>query len=161
MAAIPLWALGRHVTAVTIQPFAAAPDGTLTSGASAQALTAIIDEIELDHDSGPQNVPPLTSNHESMVPVRQNNTYTLSEILRPAAGLNILALVYYDFATIGSESIRCDYARIQITRAGKVFTDYFLMAEYTESIRQGKNVGRMVLMQAEASGDAAIGYANA
>lgn len=158
MAAIPRWALGLNVTVVSIQPFAAAPDGTLTSGASASVLTAIIDEGELDHDGGAQNVPPLTSNHEANLLIRQNNTYTLTEILRPAANLNILAAVYYDTALIGGENIRCDYAKVIITRAGKTFTDYFLMAEYTESIRQGKNVGRMVLMQAEVSGDT-VGYA--
>ena len=161
MPAVPLWALGRHVTAIGIQTFSAGPDGTLTAGSLDVSMLTIIDEIEIDEDGGAQNVPPLTSNHESMILVRKNDTYTLTQILRPNTGQNTLAAAYYDTSGSGATLARCDYAKITIARAGKQFIDYFLMADYTESIRQGKNVGRMVLMQADSSGDATIGYTNA
>lgn len=158
MAVLPLWALGRHVTAIGIQTFAAAPDGTLTAGSLNVSLLAIIDDIEIDADGGAENAAPLTSPHENQVLVRQNDTYILTQILRPAAGSNTLAAAYYDTATIATEVIRCDYARIEIIRAGKRFVGYFLMGDYTESVRQGKSTGRMTLMQTDISGDATVGY---
>lgn len=159
MPAIPPWALGRHVTAITIRAFSAAPDGTLTGvGVGAITITGIIDEIDLDEDAGAQNVPPVTSPHESMILVRQSDTYILTEILRSNTGLNILAAAYYATTGTTPNVVRCDYANVNITRAGKTFGFYGLMADYTESIRQGKNTGRLTLMQADVTGDATVGY---
>lgn len=141
MSQLPIFLIGRNVSAVTLTLLAVAADGTL-SDSTAYTLTGVIDEVEYNGQTSLESIPHLTSARDHMVAVQTDDSITLVEVLQAASSsaYNLLATAFFSAS---------DYARVAITRGSGSWTFTALMESYEETLQRGKTVGRLVLRQTD------------
>lgn len=131
------YALGQHITVVTIAPITySAGTGTVGTAKSIQAYLGEGGGISGSVDT--ENVSPVTSTKRNPVPLEVGTRITLTEILRKTGNdRDILAALYY------GATLRC---QIVYTRGGRTFTMNGLMVSYDESTRKGA-IGSTVVFE--------------
>jgi len=144
MAAVPQWLTGRFVSSVTVTPldFEAATGNLIAGTVAIQTLTGLVDEIDVNGEETTENIVALTSTRDNEVPIEDNTSISLTEILRSGAGNSLLAKCW---ATAGAG----DYAQVSIVRDQNTWTFVGVMQSYSESLRKGKSVARMNFVMAD------------
>lgn len=137
MAQVPTWAIGKDYT-VTLIPLSVDTAGTLTTTTSSYALTAVVDEIDIDTETDRENIQTMTQRRSNMVVTGLSTKVTLTQIVSKADASNILSGVFF----VNSPS---DYCRVTIARGGKTYTFDGVYASHTEKPRRGKTVASLVL----------------
>jgi hypothetical protein len=167
MAAVPLWMLGKHVTAVqavlqTVDPVTGALANAGTFGgisptadfiASSGSSTAnpptivfsagLVDSISLRGRKQEEEISSVNETHANHVPIYVGYSLVVVEILRQAAAKSLWANLWT--ASDPSQNLSRIVA-ITFARAGNKWSGYLRMARYPEIIRRGKNVARMELV---------------
>jgi hypothetical protein len=139
MPSIPIWLIGRNVTSVAITPQVANAAGLLSNSTVGQkTITTVVDEINYGGQITTQEISALTASRENPVPIEQDDTLVITEILRQAAGSNNLAACWN-----GSDNP--DVALFQFTRGGNACSFYGLMSDLEYDVEKGKSVVRMTL----------------
>lgn len=139
MATIPLWLVGRHITAVVVTPQVANSAGVLSDAAlGAQSFTALIDGIQYSGSVTTQEISAITSPRLNHVPIEQDDTMVVSEIMRSAAG-SVLATACWTAA--GNP----DWALFAFSRGGNSISMYGLMTRVEEGVTRGKCVARLTI----------------
>lgn len=143
MTAIPVWLTsGSGPFSVTLTPQTRASDGTLSDG-TLVTLTGTLDDIEFENNPKNENIKPMSTRRANYVPVEDDPSWTLVELLK-SNGTNLLATANYT----------ADYFKLVVTRGGQAYTHYGVRGPYSESIKNGKSVARLVLQPVD------IGSAN-
>lgn len=134
MATIPLWAVGKHVTAYVITPQSinlttgvmTDVTGTATFGTTSVAWATLgsmrghLEDVEVDQNVQTENIPTMDSMHANEVPIEFSTTYRLTE-LEKSAGFNKLAQL---------TNCGYNYYKIALTRGGQTWTGYGLLGNY-------------------------------
>lgn len=132
---LPLWLVGRDVTGTTLTPQTVAPTtGVLTDTTPVATLFGHVDSVAIRSRKTTEEISPMDTVRENMVPIKVGTSIEVSEILKKS-GTNLLATAYYGSA---------DYFKVALTRGGQVFTFYGLFSSYEESLNRGKSTGTAV-----------------
>lgn len=147
MVAIPIWLIGKHVSAITITPQDIASDGTLSNNSvGAKSLVGMLDQIEMNQENDLENIQALDIRRNNNVIVGTGTSFTLTQILRQndVAGTptNILAAVSNGMTGLSGGA---DIHLINITRGGRSFAFYGIARSYNETINRGKSTCRLVV----------------
>ena len=144
MATIPLWMIGKHVTACTAKLCTVDSSGVLTAGTGLDAAdlvsTGVIDEFELNASRTTENIAAITQVTAHHVRIARRDSVSISEIMRTGQNACLLANLWYS-----STSGASDIVQFIFTRGGSTWTFYGVMLSYSESVVRGKNVARMTL----------------
>jgi hypothetical protein len=132
MATLPLWLTGTGSGPVVITPQSVnAGTGVMTDTTPVATMTGMIDNISVRSRKTTEEISPMDSLPENLVPIKTGTTVEVTEILKKA-GTNLLAQAYY-----GSN----DYFKVAVPRGAQSFLFYGLLSDYTETLVRGKNVG--------------------
>jgi hypothetical protein len=123
--------------------------GTLTSGTGADAAVLVggglawglVDELELNASKVTENISPVTETKAHHVSLGRRDSLTITEILRTGK----ITTISNCFLSNLWSSPTSRYVQLVFTRGGNTWSGYFLMQGYEETLRRGKNVGRMTL----------------
>lgn len=152
MATIPLWLLGRGVTAVVITPMVSDANGLLSDSAlGAQSFTTIADEISYQGSVTTQEISALTSTRRNSVVIEQDDTMVMTHIMRSTAGENLAAAIWVDPAL-------SNFAYFQFSRGGNSVNMYGALTRYEEDVQRGKSVSRLTIKILDTPGTANPAY---
>ena len=143
MAAVPVWLLGRHLTAVTLTQQSVAADGTLTpgTGSAIKTLTALCNRVKLRSNPMLEDVGPVNKTKANNVILQDDFTLEI-EVLLKSSGENPLAA-----AVTASDYFVCVF-----TRGGQTWTQTVVRGEFDDGVEnQGKNTSTLVLHCADIS----------
>ena len=150
MASIPTWLIGKYVTSISVQPLT--PNlstgllGPLTiSGLTAFVMTGQLDEITPTSANDTENIVPLDVRQNNEVIIGSGTSLTLVEILNQNLYTSTNGPGTFAGNVLMQLAARADYAFITFTRGGSIWSSYFVVGEYGQSIRRGKSVGTMSL----------------
>lgn len=140
MATIPLWLIGRTVTAVVVTPQIANSAGVLSNSVlGAQSFTTVVDEIQYSGSVTTAEISALTAARQNPVVIEEDGTMVVTEIMRSAAGSVIAAAIWT--ATTGDPA----WALFQFSRGGNSISMYGLLTRYEETVTRGKSVARLTI----------------
>lgn len=122
MAKIPVWALGRHVTAFTLTPQTVASDGTLADATPSYTLYGHLQDVEIETSVTFENISAMDRPFENNVPVEVATIYRCTELEKNSATPSYLAEAMY----VAPSGI----FKITLTRGGKTWTGYGIIANY-------------------------------
>lgn len=135
MTAIPIWLLGKHVTAVTVTPQTVSTAGVLTPSTPVETLVGFWDEIDITSENTLENIQSADQRRDNNVITGTGTTVRVVEILKTndssATPTNLLATLFYGSA---------DYYQVTLTRGGRSFSFYGVARSYNEGYRRGKSV---------------------
>lgn len=134
---VPTWLIGKFVTGMAAIGQIVATNGDLSNDTT-YSLVTLLDEITPEATNDTENIVPLDVRQNFEVIVGSGQAITLVEILNQQTGTsapagNCLQQLSYAY----------DIALITFTRSGLVFSGYFTIGSYGESIRRGKSVGTL------------------
>ena len=134
---IPLWFVPHGVGpfSVTLTPLTLQSEGGF-SGGEEMSLTGVVDEIDIRSRNTVENISPMHQRQAHYVVVESETELRLVEILR-RKGTNFLPSVGHLH----------DYARVVLTRGDQTWSFVGVVSRYEESIRKGKSVAVLVLLQ--------------
>lgn len=141
MVSIPVWLVGKHVTAVTLTPQSVASDGTITDTTPVATMVGHVDEVTISMRSENEEISPMNTTRLNHVQLKVGTTITIHEILK-SNGTNYLAT-----AATGATAV----FKVLVTRGGQGFTFYGLLESYEEGLRRGKSTGSMTLAMLDIS----------
>lgn len=133
--AVGLYAVGRHLTVVSLTPMAAnASTGVLTPGTTV-TITGLVDELEAEEQVTTEEISPITSARENHVGLMYGARLRVAEILTyPASVANVrgpqLLLLKSTLLSVG-------YCRVNWTHGSNV-NEYFGLFERMSSPWRGK-----------------------
>lgn len=134
MASVPVWLLGRHLTACSLTPQTVASDGVLTPGTT-KTLTAKINRVKLRGQPVLDNVSPVNATKANNVIVEDDFVLEL-EVLLVSNGENPLA------AAVTS----ADYFTGTFTRGGQAWSCTVVRGEFDDGVEnKGKNTSSLML----------------
>lgn len=137
MPSIPLWIIGRTVTAVVVTPLIPDVDGLLGAAAlAAQSFTAIADEISYSGTVQTAEISPLTASRQNLVPLEEDGVMVITEILRNSALLNLGARIWM-------QTDNPDRALFQFSRGGNKLEMYGTLDSYDETVTKGKSIAHL------------------
>jgi len=85
--AVPLWAVGRNLTLVSLTPMTANPStGVLTAGTT-YIITGLVDELEAEEQVTTEEISPITSFRENHVSLMVGTRFRVAEILTTPASV--------------------------------------------------------------------------
>lgn len=138
MPSIPLWVIGRTVTAVVATPLIADANGLFSTHAlGALSFTAIADEISYASTVQTVEISALTSSRKNEIPLEQDDRMIISEILRASTNGCLGARAWT--AAGGS------WCRFQFSRGGNAISLYGAIADYEENVTKGKCIARLAI----------------
>jgi hypothetical protein len=155
MATIPLWLIGRTVTAVIATPLIPDGDGLLSAAAmGAQSFTGVADEISYQGSVTTQEISALTSSRRNAVVIEQDDTMVITEVMRSAAGQNLGAAIW-----VAADAP--PQALFQFSRGGNQVALYGTLTRYEEDVQRGKSVARLTIriVDTPGTGNPALGAA--
>jgi len=120
--AVPLWAVGRHLTLVQITPLTAqANTGVLIPGTTV-VITGLVDGLEPEETVTHEEISPITTTRENQVPIMYGTRMRVVEILTSQASLyNVRGP---QLLLLKSTFIATNYALIQWTHGGNTNSFY-------------------------------------
>ena len=143
--AMPLWLLGKHLTAVTITPLTEdATTGAVSEG-TAQTLTGQIDFVLLAMDPVTDTIMPVNATRVHTEILMNSDGLVLGEILTRKNGSTepILPALVYAY----------DLMKVIFTRGGKTWTYYGRRGPYSDGVSSpGKNIVELTLLPINPSG---------
>lgn len=128
MAVIPLWAVGRHVTTVTLYPQAVDSAGTLSDTTPSQVMFGHLESIEIHGEAEMENISAMDRRVKNEVIIEVGTTLRMTEFAKQSSLTNKLAQAYY-----GSN----DYFRYVITRGGQSWTGYGIIQRFGSNMPKG------------------------
>jgi hypothetical protein len=108
-------------------------DGLFTAG-SAVSFTAIVDEISYSGRVTTAEISPLVTNRRNEVPIEEDHTLSLIEIMRNGAALNLGALLWTG-AT--------EYALFTFSRGGNSYSAYGVLDSYSETVTKTRSTATL------------------
>jgi hypothetical protein len=135
MPTVPLWLIGRTVTAVIVTPQTADADGVLTPG-SGVSFTAVVDEIGYSGRVTTAEISALTASRRNEVPIEEDHTLTLTEIMRNGAALSLGCLVW-----TGAP----DRASFYFSRGGNSILVYGVLSDYSETVTKTRSMATLTI----------------
>lgn len=123
MATLPAWAVGRHVTAVTITPQSASATTAgyvLSDVTPATTFYGHLDEISVDQEIDVEEISPMNSRIQHNVPISFGTKVRFTE-LEKATGTNLAAALW---------NTGYDYFKYVITRGSQSWTGYGVIGNY-------------------------------
>lgn len=136
MSQLPLWAVGRNITAygITAQSMNTSTgvlaDATPTS-TYAVSVYGHLQECEVEQNVTLENISPMDSLYENNVPIEFGTTYRVTEIEK-SAGVNKLAML----ANSGY-----NYFKVVLTRGAQTWTGYAVISNYRMTAQKNKVLG--------------------
>lgn len=147
MASVPVWLIGKHVTACQIFcGVTVAANGTITDG-SGTTIYGHLADVNIESQNELENISEMAQRRQNFVIIESGTTFVLTELLK-SNGTNILASAGYV----------SDYVKITLTRGGQSFTFYGVIESYSESLVKGSGRGVMRVRMVD-SGAANPSYA--
>lgn len=141
--AVPVWLLGKHVTAFTLVP-QTNTNGTLSAGSSTN-IAGTWDEIDITSEPETEEISSADASRQNHVVLKNNTRFRCTGLLK-YNGVN-------QPAAILSAN---DYFQMNVTRGGQTWTGYFIRGNYTEAIRKGRSTWTVEFMFAD--NGAEMGY---
>lgn len=143
---MPLWLLGKHLTAVTITPCTEdATTGAVSEG-SANTLTGQIDFVRLAIDPVTDTIMPVNATRVHTEILLNSDGLVLGEILTRKNGVisePILPALAYAY----------DILKVVFTRGGKTWTYYGRRGPFSDGVSSpGKNICELTLLPIDVSG---------
>jgi len=130
--ALPVWLVGRHVTACAIHcGVTVAANGNITDG-GATTIYGHLAEVQIESANELENISEMAQRRKNHVIIESGTTFTLTELLK-SNGTNILA----------SAAFASDVVKITLTRGAQDFTFYGMIESYTETMPKGSGRGVM------------------
>lgn len=128
MATLPLWAVGRHVTAYTLTPQSVnATSGVLADvSASAQTIYGHMRDCEVEQNVTLENISSMDSLAENNIPIEFGTSYRITE-LEKSAGTNKLAYLV---------NSGYNFFKAALTRGGQSWTGYAVISNYRMSAQK-------------------------
>jgi hypothetical protein len=141
MATIPLWLLGRHLTAVTLIPQTVnATTGVLSAGTT-QTLTVVTKSITIRREPQSEDIRPVNSSVVNNVNHSDDSTLDLTILLRQ--GVGAIARNQIEDAIAAS-----DYFQANFTSGAKAWSGYFTRGTSTDGVTNyGANEASITLRQ--------------
>lgn len=137
MPSIPLWIIGRAVTAVVVTPLIADTNGLLGAATlGAQSFTTVADEISYSGTVQTVEISPLVSSRRNEVPLEEDGVMVITEIMRNSALLNLGALIWM-------QTDNPDRALFQFSRGGNKIEMYGTLDSYDETVTKGKSMAHL------------------
>ena len=137
--AIPLWLIGRTVTAVAVTPLVADSSGVLSAASMGlQSFLAVVDEVSYQGQVTTQEISALTASRRNAVPLEQDDTVVVTEISRSAAGSIIAAAIW-------TASDTPDWGLFTFSRGANTITLYGMLSRFEQDVQKGKSVARLTL----------------
>ncbi len=153
MATIPTWLFGYHITTITAQALSVNASGVLSNSGSAETLVGVIDELSYNGRAVTERINPLTASVENEVVVEMNEFITATEILAPddssgtAGAYSVLPKIWALGGADAAGAIQ--YLLFTVTRGGNTYAFTGLNQEYVETVRHGKNTGRLTIQKVD------------
>jgi hypothetical protein len=153
VAQIPVWLFGYHVTTITAQALSVNSSGVLSNSGSAETLVGVVDELSYNGRAVTERINPLTAKVENEVVVEMNEFITVAEILAPddssvsAGAYSVLPKIWALGGTDAAGAVQ--YIAFTVTRGGNSYSFTGVCQEYSESIRHGKCVGRLMIQKVD------------
>lgn len=122
MAVLPLWAVGRHVTACLLIPVTRnSTSGVITEVTADQAsMYGYLDEVEVVQEIDHENIVPMHSIMKNNVPIEVGTTFRMTQ-LEVSAGQNQFARLW---------NTNYNYFKIVLTRGEQSWTGYGSVGNY-------------------------------
>lgn len=135
MAAIPLWAIGRNVTACTLTPQTVNPTtGVLTDTTPVASFFGHLQSLDIESDVELNNLSSMDRPQKNFVPIEFGTRVRISEFVK-SAGPN-LAMRAFMTGT---------YYKYVIARGGQSFTGYGVIASCRMSATKPTIIEELVL----------------
>lgn len=148
MAAIPPWAIGRHITSVLFTPQSVnTTDGTLTDTTPTRQFFGVLQDVDLEMSVEVENISAMDRPYKNMVPIEQISTIKLTELEK--YGGTCLAAV---MATTSS------YWKYVLTRGAQSFTGYGVLTNYHMSATKPKVTAQLELQPIDPGGTLQLVY---
>lgn len=141
MASIPVWMLGKHLTAVTIYPQTIGTAGALTD-ASTKALTAVIDSLSLSISPNLENINAVNVNRANNVVIEDDVSLNLSIIeVNNTGDPSVLGTV-----VLSNDVFRCVFTKGTATGSQATWQTYASRGNYQEGVQgKGKQIATLEL----------------
>lgn len=120
-ATIPLWAIGKNITALTLTPLSLnTATGVLTATTPVQQFFGHCKSIQLEVDITQENISSMDRPYANMVPIEISHTLKITEHEK-SAGSNLAAAAAFTFSLF----------QYILTRGGQSFTGYARLQGYS------------------------------
>lgn len=142
MATIPQFLIGKHITAVVVTPqTVSGTTGALSDTTPIQTFSTVFSEISIRSENDLEDISASDQRRKNMVPTASSTRITITELLQ---GSRADGNPVNGGAASGYGS--SDYHKFTLTRSGKTYTFYAVMASYEERTNgKGKITGELVL----------------
>lgn len=142
MAQLPVWAVGRHVTAFTLVPQSQDTSGNLTDVTASQSvLYGHMNSCEVESRRDNENISAMDRQFGNMVKIEDSTFYRCEE-LEVYSGANMLAYQGYNFGAF----------KIILTRGAQSWTGYAALGFYRMSATKRSVRGSMELVPLDIGG---------
>lgn len=122
MATIPLWAIGRHVTAFTLTPTTLSTAGVITdTTASAVTYYGHLEDIAVDAEVDFEEISSMSARRKHNVAIQAGTGFKCTEIEK-SAGSNKAAAFWAAYAG--------DVCKVLLTRGAQSWTGYCVAGNY-------------------------------
>ncbi len=150
MAAIPIWAIGKHITKVLFVPqVVATSDGTLTDTTPTTNFFGTLQDIDVEDMFETENLSAMDRPQKNLVPIEAGQTIKLTEYEKSAGTCLAAAMA---FGGLGS------YWKYTITRGVNSFVGYGLLTRYAMSGTKPKVLASIEFGPIDPGGTLALTY---
>jgi hypothetical protein len=121
--------------------------GNLSTNGSALSFLTLLDGVRYEGRLSTEQVNAIANPYDNEVPLEDDDTFTLREIMRSGQA-------QCNLATIWQNTGQSEYAKIVMTRASNTRTFYALMESFRETGGRGKWTAELTFQFVDAGGDA-------
>jgi len=154
MATIPLWAIGKHITAITFTPQSVnTSTGVLTdlTGTSVKQFYGHCAELSLDSQVTTENISAINRTYANNVGTESDTTLKVTEFEK-SAGANLAADLAF---TLGASGL----VKFVLTRGTQSFTGYGILTDYSlNTSGKGSIKADLTVRQIDTGSDAPLVY---
>lgn len=143
MATIPIFAIGKHWTVVTLTAQTPGSDGVLADNGTAKSIVALLRKSSMRQETKTSNLTAMGSRSENNVPYEDSTSWTFDYLLQ-----------YSDSVATPTNAMQAlwqatDYVKLIVTRGGLTYTYFGLLTSHEENGSKEEATGSIGLQIAD------------